>query len=822
MTMSSPPAVAPRRRLRDFERFSAELVTEAGAPFRLEPWQRMVLVDIFGGTRETVCLLPKKNGKCLDPATPVTLADGSRRRADAIAVGDRVLAWGDGRLVSQPVRAVEMFMGSRMVDVRTRAGRCLRATADHPVLVRGDHRPPSLQAAPNADRWVPAGDLRPGDRLVPALGDAGPGSSGLSRTDAYLLGAWCGDGGAGSRFSSGTPEVVGAFAENYSVRHVAAYDYEVRGVRPFLREHGLFGCRAREKRVPPAVFASPRGAKLAFLAGYLDTDGSVRGVAFRQPFVEWYSVSRDLLVDVQAVLAAVGVNARLAPKRGTYKGEPHHSWRLTVADRAQTRDLASLPCRHAAKRRALRAWSRKIGSGSRRLAATVRLDPVASVEPAGEGVSIGLEVEGGTHVTGGLVTHNTTLFAALALYHLLTTENARCYVGAASRDQATLLYDHARGFVRRTDKLEQLVDVKAGYREIRSRHDTGFMQVKAADANTTDGVGPTLALVDELHRHKTNQLYAVFRDGLGPRDGQIVTISTAGDSLDTPLGQMREAALRLPDQKRDGFHVRAAATDGGYVLHEWSVPDGADTDDIRVVKRANPASFVTVEQLRQRRGSASMHERDWLRFACNRWVNFTDPWLQPGAWDACRVDGVAIPAGADVVLGVDIGLKQDRSAVVAAHAVPGEATVVEAHVFDPPPRGALDLSMVEAKVRELAGRYHLTAVAYDRWAFERSAQTLSDEGLPMVEFPMTNLRTVPASTRLYEAVMGRKVAHDGDPVLAAHVNAGVTRDTERGWRLAKGKATQPIDALMAMLMAHDLATAQDTTSIYEQRGLAQV
>jgi len=167
-------------------------------------------------------------------------------------------------------------------------------------------------------------------------------------------------------------------------------------------------------------------------------------------------------------------------------------------------------------------------------------------------------------------------------------------------------------------------------------------------------------------------------------------------------------------------------------------------------------------------------------------------------------------------------LKQDRSAVVAAHVAPDGPVVVEAHVFDPPPRGALDLSAVEAQIRALAGRYHVTAVAYDRWAFERSAQALSDEGLPMVEFPMTNLRTVPASTRLYEAVMGRKVAHDGDPVLAAHVNAGVTRDTERGWRLAKGKATQPIDALMAMLMAHDLATAQDTTSIYEQRGLAQV
>lgn len=415
----------------------------------------------------------------------------------------------------------------------------------------------------------------------------------------------------------------------------------------------------------------------------------------------------------------------------------------------------------------------------------------------------------------------TTLFAALALYHLLTTADAKCYIAAASRDQATLMYDHARGFVRRTEQLGVLVDVKAGYREIRSRHDSGFVRVLAADANTADGVGPTLALVDELHRHKSNQLYSVFRDGLGKRGGQIITISTAGDSLDSPLGQMRQAALELPDQERDGFHVRAAAADGGYVHHEWSVPDGKATDDIRVVKRANPASFVTVDQLRQRRGSASMHERDWLRYACNRWVNFTDPWLPAGAWEACANPDAVIPAGADVVVGVDIGLKQDRSAVAVACATPG-ATVVAARVFDPPPSGALDLSLVEQAIRDFADRYHVTAVAYDRWAFERSAQQLQDEGLPMVEFPMTNLRTVPASNRLYEAVMARRVLHDGDPVLAQHVANGVTRDTDRGWRLAKGKATGPIDALIAVLMAHDLATAEPTSSVYEQRGLASV
>jgi phage terminase large subunit-like protein len=41
----------------------------------------------------------------------------------------------------------------------------------------------------------------------------------------------------------------------------------------------------------------------------------------------------------------------------------------------------------------------------------------------------------------------STLLAAIALYHLITTPDAECVVGAASRDQATILYDQAAGFV---------------------------------------------------------------------------------------------------------------------------------------------------------------------------------------------------------------------------------------------------------------------------------------------------------------------------------------------------------------------------------------
>lgn len=416
------------------------------------------------------------------------------------------------------------------------------------------------------------------------------------------------------------------------------------------------------------------------------------------------------------------------------------------------------------------------------------------------------DILGGTRETLVLLAKGngkTTMFAALALYHLITTPDAACYIAASSRDQATLMYDHARGFVRRSVPLQDRVIVRNGTREIRSRRDGGFIKVLASDVDHADGVGPTLALVDEIHRHKSADLYGVFRDGLPKRGGQICTISTAGFDEESPLAVMRAAALRLPDVKRKGSHTVARSAD--YVMHEWAVPEGADTNDLRVVKRANPSDFVTVESLRQRKESPSMRETDWLRFACNQWVPAEDAWLPAGAWKACRDADAFIPDGAPVWAGVDIGLKKDSSAVAVCWA-DSERVVTTARVFEPRGDGTpLDLSLVEGQLRELASRFNLQGVVYDRWSFERSAQILSDEGLYMVEFPMTNERTVPASTRLFEAIVERRIAHDGDPILAAHVAGGATRETERGWRLAKGKARRPIDALIALMLAFSQA-----------------
>lgn len=393
----------------------------------------------------------------------------------------------------------------------------------------------------------------------------------------------------------------------------------------------------------------------------------------------------------------------------------------------------------------------------------------------------------------------TTLLAALSLYHLVTTPDADCIIVAASREQAEYTLRQARGFVRRSPSLSKRLRVKQ--REIVYPANGGTIKVRASDVDTVDGWLGTLGFIDEMHRHKSPDLYGVVRDGLGARNGQMVTISTAGADQTSVLWRMRQAAIDA-DVERDGAYMRAGRPP--FVLHEWSLDSSDELDDIELVKTANPLAAMTLERLRERHDSASMVPWQWARFACNIWTQGEEAWLPIGAWDACE-QPITFPE--KVWGGIDLGMKHDTAAFVLVGEVGEERYVAKAEIIEPPTDGSsLDVATLEQLVRDAAKRYDIQAIAYDPWRFERSAQILGDEGLQMVEFPQTNVRMAPASEALYEAIIAKRIAHDGDPDFASHVNAGVPMETERGWRLTKRKAKDKIDALIALVIAFDIAT----------------
>jgi phage terminase large subunit-like protein len=59
---------------------------------------------------------------------------------------------------------------------------------------------------------------------------------------------------------------------------------------------------------------------------------------------------------------------------------------------------------------------------------------------------------------------------------------------------------------------------------------------------------------------------------------------------------------------------------------------------------------------------------------------------------------------------------------------------------------------------------------------------------------------IPASERLYDAVVHKRLVHPDDPELNAHVHAAVARHSRRGWRLDKADRSSKIDAVVALAM----------------------
>ena len=248
----------------------------------------------------------------------------------------------------------------------------------------------------------------------------------------------------------------------------------------------------------------------------------------------------------------------------------------------------------------------------------------------------------------------TTLMAALALHHILTVGRPAVYLAAASRDQARVLYEAARGFA------ERLPEGEVTLRHLELRVPGGHLRVVASDAPKVHGLTPSLAIIDELHAHRDAELYLALRTALLKRpDSRLVTISTAGYGEDSPLSRLRARALGQPSVERTGALTVAHGPSLGML--EWAVPDDADIEDPAVGKAANPASWITEEGLGEQR--EAVHELAFRRYHANQWTVAEHHWLPPGAWQACAGE-VDISPGERVWVGVDIGGERSASAVV--------------------------------------------------------------------------------------------------------------------------------------------------------------
>jgi phage terminase large subunit-like protein len=403
----------------------------------------------------------------------------------------------------------------------------------------------------------------------------------------------------------------------------------------------------------------------------------------------------------------------------------------------------------------------------------------------------------------------TTLFSALALYHSKFRRSAMVPVAASARDQAQIMYQQGEGFIQRSELHE--FKLHPGYRRIRCAESLSMVQFQAADDRTGDGIIPTLALLDELHRHRDLRLYRTWRGKLEKRGGQIGAISTRGEpgsEFELTLERIRREAT---DLSVNGAFTRAASP--RFILHEWAVPEDGDVEDLELVKSANPLAAITVPMLAEKRAAPTMTLSHWRRFVCNLPTRADDAAITEAEWYGARTDE-RIPEGTPIWVGLDVGWKYDTTAIV-----PYWMSDTEHRLFGPaivltPPRdgNALDIQKVFNAFIELHARNPIHTVVMDSSRAEDVAQWISDTlGATVIDRQQTNPLAVADYDQFMEALRNGWLKHAGDEGLTKHALNAIARvlpfgdarfDRPNQSRVGPEQERRVIDALTAASMVH--------------------
>lgn len=385
--------------------------------------------------------------------------------------------------------------------------------------------------------------------------------------------------------------------------------------------------------------------------------------------------------------------------------------------------------------------------------------------------------------------------SALAVYSMIAGEpGAEVYAVAGDRQQARIIFNEAKQQVQQSPMLSQVTKV---YRDALEMPSFGSVfRVLSSEFKGQAGLNPSTVLFDELWNQGNSELFDQMTLGSGARlEPLVVAITTAGYDLDSLAGRLygygKQCAQGEVDDESFGFWW-------------WEAPADCDIKDKSAWRQANPnIAEGLLDPDDMDTATKQTTESAFRRWRLNQWVRTQESWLPVGAWERC-VSTLTLDRTLPVWVGIDMALKHDSIAVAIAQPQDGRV-VVRARVWQPKDEG-VDVSEIEAYLREVHATYQVMEFAFDPAYFQRSAEALVDDGLPMTEFPQTGQRMVPACGQTYELIVQGKVAHDGSPTFTDQVLSAAQRMTDTGWRLSKGKSKRKIDACIAMVMAVDRAT----------------
>jgi len=443
------------------------------------------------------------------------------------------------------------------------------------------------------------------------------------------------------------------------------------------------------------------------------------------------------------------------------------------------------------------------------------------------------------------------LAAAIALY--LTCADmewgAEVYGCAADRQQASIVFDVAVAMVEQCPALKKHIKPIMSVKRLVYKPTDSYYQVLSSEVFTKHGLNVHGVVFDELHAQPNRDLYDVMTKGSGDARTQplFFLITTAGTDRNSICYEVHQKALDI---------LQGRKFDPTFYPAIYGIPDEADWTNEANWYKANPSlgHTIDIEKVRNACNSAMdnpAEENIFRQLRLNQWVKQSLRWMPMDKWDACNENvNPTTLVGRDCYAGLDLSTTQDLTAFVLVFPprhdnekyiilpffwIPEENLkqrvrrdhvpydVWQAQEYIRTTEGnVVDYRRIESDILELASKYVIKEIAYDRYNATQIILNLQDEGLTMIPFGQGFKDMSPPTKEIFTLVLKQNIIHNNHPVLRWNFdNVHVETDSAENIKPSKKHSTERIDGAVATIMALDRTVRNkgSSGSVYDNRGL---
>lgn len=449
----------------------------------------------------------------------------------------------------------------------------------------------------------------------------------------------------------------------------------------------------------------------------------------------------------------------------------------------------------------------------------------------------------------------STLCSVIALYLLALDgeEGAEVYSAATTRDQARIVFAAARRMAELEPEFRRRFGVTVWKDSVTVDSTGSALKPLSAEANTLDGLSTHGGLIDEVHAHRTRDVWDVMETSTGSRSQPLIFgITTAGSNRAGICYEIRGYLCKVLNGTLHrhgglGYKVEGdTAVDETFFGLIYTLDDDDDWQDEAVWIKANPLLGVSVylDDL-QRQAKKASHlasaQPGFLTKRMSVWVNADSAWMDMLAWEraAASLD-MADYKGWDCTFGLDLASKVDITSLAILFQRDGEYVLFTRHwlpedaisessisqyagwaqneYLTATDGNVLDHEAVQAEIEALAEEYNPSAIGYDPGYDRIIPQNLANKGLPAVEVRATVMNFSEPMKQFEAITLGGKLKHDGNPVTAWMVsNVVCHRDAKDNIYPRKERDENKIDGVIAAILALNVGAAKKQ-SIWETRG----